>query len=228
MARSSASWAGSVADLGTPESISTAAGSVARPRHHRPGLARLRAPAGTSSVRRRHRVRPHAADLAPRPTPEARSPRRPLRSPSRPAPAAGHALPRRLAADRTRPRSNRRIEPTRATPPLRSRPPAPPGGAVDARRSSTRHRPSPDHPHAPHATKRTGNVRRELIASHHNPVLATSRTPFVVESRSSRTIRPNRQVLTDAKWRRVDDRATSGLGDPTGRRPPIIPIIDRR
>ena len=75
----------------------------------------LRAPAGASAVRRRHRVCPHPGDLAARPPPEAGRPRRPLRPSRRPASAAGNPLPRRVAPHCTRPRSTRRIGPARAT-----------------------------------------------------------------------------------------------------------------
>ena len=75
-----------------------------------------------SLLRRPHRLCPHSGDLAARPPPEAGRPRRPLRPSCRPASAARHAVSRRVAPHRTRPRSTRRIGPT-ATHVISPRPP---------------------------------------------------------------------------------------------------------
>ena len=155
---------------------------------------RLRAHAGASPVRRPHRVRSHPGDVAPRPTPQARRSCRPLRPPRRPPSAARHTLPRRVAPHRARPRSQRRIGPTRATPPLPSRAPYRHGRAVDTCRSSTSRSPLRRPPHAPHATQRTGNGRRELAFVPPQPGARHPSNPFGVESRPSGIIRVSRSV----------------------------------
>ena len=73
---------------------------------------RLRAHAGAPAVRRTHRLCPNPGDLAARPAPEAGRSCRPLPPPCRPASATRHALPRRVAPHRTRPRSTHWIGPT--------------------------------------------------------------------------------------------------------------------
>ena len=164
---------------------------VAGPAHG----CRLCAPAGASPVRRRHGVRPLSGDVAARPAPEARSPRRPLRSPSRPAPAPRDALPRTLGAGSHSPSE----QPPDSTDPRHSASPVatPRPARRSCRCSSFQHpaialRPTTFIPHrrpSEPATSGASSSRPITTPARH------SRTPFVLELRSSGIIRVKHRAI---------------------------------
>ena len=181
-------------------------------------------------MRRTHRLCPNPGDLAARPAPEAGRSCRPLRPPCRPASATRHALPRRVAPHRTRPRSTHWIGPT------------------DPRHQASTHRDRPSHgwsfrcrPFLPthrrlpltapscRARRRRARQRRSRVPHVHlSPTPATFHTPLVSESRPPRIIRARmRSGGHDAAKDGSEDRTLGAVRGESGR-PTAAELLEGR
>ena len=147
-------------------------------------------------MRRTHRLCPNPGDLAARPPPEAGRSCRPLRPPCRPASATRHALPRRVAPHRTRPRST---HPDRSDRPASSGldPPRPtvPRVELSLPASSTHRRLRRTAPSCRARGRRARQRRSRVPHVHLSPTPATFHTPLVPESRPPRIIRARARDL---------------------------------